>query len=103
MRQGNDTGTQYRSAIYYYSKKQKEQAETSKRLYEQVSLSGESLMVLFSQTFIVITFIMIHCGVHAILIIIAPCLQFINFQGAGLAIILIGKLVCILRTLVSVL
>lgn len=35
MRQGNDTGTQYRSGIYTYSPEQKEQAETSRRLYQQ--------------------------------------------------------------------
>lgn len=35
MRQGNDTGTQYRSGIYTYSPEQKEQAESSRRLYQQ--------------------------------------------------------------------
>lgn len=35
MRQGNDLGTQYRSAIYTYSAKQQESAEKSKLLYQQ--------------------------------------------------------------------
>jgi peptide-methionine (S)-S-oxide reductase len=35
MRQGNDTGTQYRSGIYTYSDAQKTLAETSKSLYEK--------------------------------------------------------------------
>ena len=35
MRQGNDTGTQYRSGIYVYSKEQKQQAEASKEAYNQ--------------------------------------------------------------------
>ena len=30
MRQGNDTGTQYRSGIYYYSEEQRQQAEQTK-------------------------------------------------------------------------
>ena len=34
MRQGNDTGTQYRSGIYTYSQEQKEQAEQSRELYQ---------------------------------------------------------------------
>ncbi|HXJ35665.1 MAG TPA: peptide-methionine (S)-S-oxide reductase MsrA [Candidatus Eisenbacteria bacterium] len=34
MRQGNDTGTQYRSAIYYYDQKQKEAAEASRDAYQ---------------------------------------------------------------------
>lgn len=36
MRQGNDTGTQYRSGIYYYSDTQKELAETSLKMYQDV-------------------------------------------------------------------
>eukprot|EP00190_Bangiopsis_sp_CCMP1999_P005896 CAMPEP_0198726412 /NCGR_PEP_ID=MMETSP1475-20131203/3462_1 /TAXON_ID= ORGANISM="Unidentified sp., Strain CCMP1999" /NCGR_SAMPLE_ID=MMETSP1475 /ASSEMBLY_ACC=CAM_ASM_001111 /LENGTH=244 /DNA_ID=CAMNT_0044488321 /DNA_START=52 /DNA_END=786 /DNA_ORIENTATION=+ len=35
-RQGNDTGTQYRSAIYYYNNKQKEVAEHSKNAYQEL-------------------------------------------------------------------
>ncbi|MET0014248.1 MAG: peptide-methionine (S)-S-oxide reductase MsrA [Sedimenticola sp.] len=35
MRQGNDTGTQYRSGIYTYSAAQKEEAEASKVLFQQ--------------------------------------------------------------------
>lgn len=35
MRQGNDTGTQYRSGIYVYSENQKQQAEKSKETYQQ--------------------------------------------------------------------
>jgi peptide-methionine (S)-S-oxide reductase len=35
MRQGNDTGTQYRSGIYTYSLEQKKLAEASRELYQQ--------------------------------------------------------------------
>lgn len=35
MRQGNDVGTQYRSAIYTYSHQQTELAEYSRKLYQQ--------------------------------------------------------------------
>ena len=35
MRQGNDVGTQYRSGIYTSNDKQKEEAETSKKIYQQ--------------------------------------------------------------------
>jgi peptide-methionine (S)-S-oxide reductase len=35
MRQGNDVGTQYRSAIYTFSDRQHEAAEASKMVYEQ--------------------------------------------------------------------
>jgi peptide-methionine (S)-S-oxide reductase len=35
MRQGNDTGTQYRSGIYTYSAAQKKAAETSKAMYQR--------------------------------------------------------------------
>jgi len=34
MRQGNDTGTQYRSGIYTYSDRQRELAETSRQAYQ---------------------------------------------------------------------
>lgn len=39
MRQGNDTGTQYRSGIYCYSPAQKTLAEDSKAMYQQ-ALNG---------------------------------------------------------------
>ena len=35
MRQGNDVGTQYRSAIYWTTEEQHEQAEASRRAYEE--------------------------------------------------------------------
>jgi peptide-methionine (S)-S-oxide reductase len=35
MRQGNDVGTQYRSAIYYENDEQREAAERSKQLFQQ--------------------------------------------------------------------
>lgn len=35
MRQGNDTGTQYRSGIYVYSPEQKQLAEASRDVYQQ--------------------------------------------------------------------
>lgn len=35
MRQGNDTGTQYRSGIYTYSPEQKQKAEKSQKIYQE--------------------------------------------------------------------
>ena len=35
MRQGNDTGTQYRSGIYYFDDEQREVAERSREAYQQ--------------------------------------------------------------------
>jgi peptide-methionine (S)-S-oxide reductase len=35
MRQGNDVGTQYRSAIYWTTEAQRQQAEASKRAYQE--------------------------------------------------------------------
>ncbi|MDF3934797.1 peptide-methionine (S)-S-oxide reductase MsrA [Pseudomonas citronellolis] len=41
MRQGNDTGTQYRSAIYWYDQAQKEVVEASRAAFQaQLSASG---------------------------------------------------------------
>lgn len=35
-RQGNDQGTQYRSGIYFYNTEQQEEAESSKKIYENL-------------------------------------------------------------------
>jgi peptide-methionine (S)-S-oxide reductase len=40
MRQGNDVGTQYRSAVYTFSDAQLEAAESSRRAYQQVLSSA---------------------------------------------------------------
>ena len=42
MRQGNDVGTQYRSAIYYTTDAQKKAAEASKRRYQEALTQGAS-------------------------------------------------------------
>jgi peptide-methionine (S)-S-oxide reductase len=36
MRQGNDVGTQYRSAVYYHSQEQREAAEATREAYQRV-------------------------------------------------------------------
>ncbi len=40
MRQGNDSGTQYRSGIYTYSETQLQEAEASKAVYEKALMSS---------------------------------------------------------------
>jgi peptide-methionine (S)-S-oxide reductase len=40
MRQGNDTGTQYRSAIYWTTPEQKRRAEASRAAYQQALTAG---------------------------------------------------------------
>jgi peptide-methionine (S)-S-oxide reductase len=48
MRQGNDSGTQYRSGIYVYTDEQKVLAESSKKEY-QVSLSNAGLSTITTE------------------------------------------------------
>jgi peptide-methionine (S)-S-oxide reductase len=43
-RQGNDVGTQYRSAIFYHNQKQKETAEKSKRDLEKDGVYKDSIV-----------------------------------------------------------
>jgi len=42
-RQGNDSGTQYRSGVYYYNEKQKEIIEKSKNAYASVIPTNKSI------------------------------------------------------------
>ena len=45
MRQGNDVGTQYRSAVHYFSDPQREWAETTKRAYgDSLQAAGHDLI-----------------------------------------------------------
>src|SRR5688572_5391846 len=40
MRQGNDVGTQYRSAIYWYGDEQRQAAEASRKMFQDVLTGG---------------------------------------------------------------
>jgi peptide-methionine (S)-S-oxide reductase len=40
MRQGNDVGTQYRSAIYFFTEAQQDAAEKSRKTYQEVLSAG---------------------------------------------------------------
>jgi peptide-methionine (S)-S-oxide reductase len=40
MRQGNDVGTQYRSAIYFFTEAQQDAAEKSRKAYQEVLSAG---------------------------------------------------------------
>ncbi|ENM5758327.1 peptide-methionine (S)-S-oxide reductase MsrA [Vibrio mimicus] len=45
MRQGNDRGTQYRSALYYFTEEQREIAEESKAAYQALLAASEQAAI----------------------------------------------------------
>ncbi len=45
MRQGNDKGTQYRSAIYTYSEQQQQIAQASKQRYQQALSASQRALI----------------------------------------------------------